>query len=233
MKYLVAAAFGALALTSAPLVAEERHGVLVELFTSQGCSSCPPADEILGRMTGDPRLIPLSLHVDYWDYLGWKDQFSDAAYTMRQRAYASAAHDNMIYTPQLIVDGRARVVGSRQSDIDGAIAHELASPSPIALSVKRSGDRLTISAEVTGTAKGPMRVQLVRYTPSERVAIKRGENAGRTITYHNVVKSWARIGDWSGASPLRMDAAAPGPDAVVVVIQADGAGPVLAATEVR
>ncbi len=231
--FMAAAAAGLAVAIAAPVAAEGRSGVLVELYTSQGCSSCPAADEILGRMAGDARVIPLSLHVDYWDYLGWKDKFSDARYTARQRAYATAAHDNMIYTPQMIVDGTARVVGSRKAEVERAVADELASPSPVALDLSRTKAVLTIRARATGTLTGPMRVQLVRFRPAEQVAILRGENAGRTITYRNVVTGWQQIGEWSGAEPLRMDAPVPGSDGVVVVIQADDAGPVLAAAMAR
>ena len=230
---IAAAIAGAAAFVATPVLAQDKGAVLVELYTSQGCSSCPPADEVLGAMTGNARVIPLSLHVDYWDYLGWKDEFSDAAFTARQRAYAVAAHDNMIYTPQMIVDGKARVVGSRKGEVADAVARELERPSPVAMTVRRADGRVTIAAKAARDASGPMVVQLVRYSPSEKVAIRRGENAGRTITYRNVVTSWQKIGDWSGAEPLALEAAAPGGAGVVVVIQAAGGGPVLAAAQVR
>ena len=230
---LAVAIAGLAAMAAVPALAEERASVLVELFTSQGCSSCPPADEVLSAMTDDARVIPLSLHVDYWDYLGWKDKFSDAAYTARQRAYAAAAHDSMIYTPQMIVDGRARVVGSRGAEVAAAVAHEMESPSPVRMTVRRDGGRIAIEARAVGDTGGPMVVQLVRYSPSERVSIREGENAGRTITYHNVVTAWQQIGKWDGAAPLRLDAAVPGREGVVVVIQVAGGGPVLAATQSR
>lgn len=220
------AAIGTLA---APLTAS-ADAVLVELFTSQGCSSCPPADEILGKLASRDDVIALSLHVDYWDYLGWKDEFAQAAFTKRQQGYARAARENMVYTPQMVVGGVDSVVGTRTMELMDHIAKHQRAPKAAEISVARAAGSIVI--EATSGVSGDKVVQLVRYTPKQSVAIKRGENAGRTVTYHNVVTSWAVIGTWSGTSPLQLTAPLDGDAPSVVVIQDGTSGPVLAAARI-
>jgi hypothetical protein len=211
--------------------AETKDMVVVELFTSQGCSSCPPADVLLGQLAQNPRLISLSLHVDYWDYLGWKDKFASPKFTARQKDYAHHARDKMVYTPQIVVQGRDRMVGNRATEVGAAIKNALAKANPVHLTLGRNGNRLTIKADPIIDARGPIRVQLVRYSPVEVVKIERGENAGETITYHNVVTSWQVIGKWDGKTPLAVETEVEGRAPLAVILQADGPAEVLAAAK--
>jgi hypothetical protein len=205
--------------------------VVVELFTSQGCSSCPPADALLAELAKRDDVLPLALHVDYWDYIGWVDSFADPAHTARQKAYAHAAGARTIYTPQMVVGGVEQLIGTRAMELGELIEAHGARPSPVELSVARRSARVTIHAEAKGAlpAGVVMVVQLVRFKPEEAVAIARGENAGRTITYTNIVTDWREIGRWTGAAPLDLAADAPGPDRAAVILQEEGPGAILAA----
>ena len=227
MRQLVGAACGLWAALAPPVLAEPV--VVVELFTSQGCASCPPADEFLEALVKDPRVIPLSLHVDYWDYIGWEDSFADPKFTERQKAYARASGSRMIYTPQMIIAGSDRVEGHVPDEVTAFIAERLAGPSPVTLVVERQGDSLLIRAEADPPLTAPVRVQLVRYRPEETVAIERGENAGKVVTYRNIVTSWESLGDWPGTAPLELAAPAPGADPAVVILQEQGPAAILAA----
>jgi len=226
----VCAAWFALA---ASAQAQTNDAVVVELFTSQGCSSCPPADAFLGTLTADPRLLALSLHVDYWDYLGWKDKFATAKFTARQKDYAHHARDKMVYTPQMIVQGEHRMVGSRTGEVQAAIVAELAQARPTRVLLVRTGDILSIRAEPVAGERGPIRVQLVRFSPAENVTIERGENAGKTITYHNVVRSWQVLGKWDGTTQLNMETAVTGSTPLAIILQTDGPAEILAAAALR
>ncbi|RUS60532.1 DUF1223 domain-containing protein [Pseudorhodobacter sp. E13] len=233
MKHLLATACAAWMALSGLAQAQSSDAVVVELFTSQGCSSCPAADAILGKLSADSRVIALSLHVDYWDYLGWKDKFASPKFTARQKEYAHHARDKMVYTPQMVIQGQVRVVGSRGAEVEAAIGAHLGTAQNTALRLERAGDVLTIRAEPLTGHSGPIRVQLVRFSPSEEVVIKRGENAGKTITYHNVVRSWQVLGKWDGNSPLTMQAEAGGTAPMAVILQADGPAKILAAAVLR
>ncbi|WP_323006306.1 DUF1223 domain-containing protein [Pseudorhodobacter sp.] len=216
-----------------PAHAQTNDAVVVELFTSQGCASCPPADAILARLSADPRLIALSLHVDYWDYLGWKDKFASPKFTARQKEYAHHAREKMVYTPQIIVQGQQRMVGNKAAEVDAAIASALAQPRPARLRLARNGTTLVIRAEPLMGNPRPVRVQLIRFSPAENVAIERGENAGKTITYHNVVKSLELLGKWDGVTPLLMEVAAEGTAPLAVILQSDGPAEILGAATLR
>ncbi len=205
--------------------------VVVELFTSQGCSSCPPADAFLHDLAKRDDIIALALHVDYWDYIGWKDIFASPEYTARQHAYAQAASATTVYTPQMIINGQDHVVGSRPMQVMDLVAAHRSKGSPFDVTLSRSGDIIQINAQ--GDQRGEYVVQLVRYTPQETVAIRRGENAGRELSYAHVVNAWDVIGDWDGADPLRMNVAISGGDPVVVLIQEARNGPILGAAELR
>ena len=207
--------------------------VVVELYTSQGCSSCPAADAYLARLADQPGVLPLALHVDYWDYIGWADSFAQAKFTDRQRAYAAAAGSRTIYTPQMVVNGVDLAVGSDAVLVDGQIRRHREAAARVALQVTRTGTTLAISAQALVEVPGPLLVQLVRYTPSETVAIERGENAGKTVIYRNIVTSWQQVGSWSGVGDLRLTVPAPGSAPLVVIVQTEGAGPILAAASLR
>lgn len=206
------------------------QGVLVELFTSQGCSSCPPADEVLQQLTKADGVIPLALHVDYWDYIGWSDTFAQEKFSNRQRRYAAAVSDRMIYTPQMIVSGGSRVKGYDSREVRAEIA---AARAQVDLQLVRQGDEVVISAQPKTALSGEFVVDIVRYRPQSVVSIARGENRGRDIAYHNIVTEWENLGQWSGEGALSLRARATGPAPVVVIIQRKGPNEVVAAAVLK
>ena len=228
MRHLVSATVGVW-LGISGIAMAQTSPVVVELYTSQGCSSCPPADAFMEELVKSPDVIALSLHVDYWDYIGWRDTFADPAYTKRQKAYAKAVGSRMIYTPQLIVGGLDRVEGNDPAQVADAIRRHQALVSPVTLTVTRHGDQIVIRAQADPPLTKPARVQVIRYTPQATVAIGRGENEGREVTYSNIVTDWQVVADWPGVAALEMTADAAGPDPVVVIVQTDGPADVLAA----
>jgi hypothetical protein len=230
MRDFVSAACGLWLAAAAPLGAEPV--VVVELYTSQGCSSCPPADEFVTMLASDPRILPLALHVDYWDYIGWADHFAQEKFTNRQRAYAKAIGSRTIYTPQFIISGEDRIEGFSPDKTAERLRAHLEAGTPILLTVSREGDKLVIRAEAEPPLDAPVRVQLVRYKPSETVVIERGENAGRTITYTNIVTSWEGLGDWEGQEPLELTAPYAGDEPGAVIVQTQGPAAILAAVRV-
>lgn len=205
--------------------------VVVELYTSQGCSSCPPADALFAELADAPGVMPLALHVDYWDYIGWADEFANPGFTKRQKAYARAAGERMIYTPQIIVGGRERVVGHEAEAVAAAIARVAQAPSPVRLSVTRVGAQVLIRAEADPPLDAPAMVQIVGYRPGAMVEITHGENAGLSVEYRNIVTSWDRLGDWSGQTPLELAVTA-GTGPGVVIVQRQGPAEILAAARV-
>ncbi len=213
--------------------ADEQNPVVVELFTSQGCSSCPPADALLAELATRDDVIPLALHVDYWDYLGWKDTMGDAAFTARQKRYAHAAGSRSIYTPQMIVAGVTHVIGYRPMQVADAISTAVAADPGVELSLVMRGGRLEISAKPEPGLPRDIMVQIVRYIPTYDVSIRRGENAGRDMTYVNTVSAWDIVGNWNGRQPLNMRVQISGTSPIVVILQAAGPGRVLAAARLR
>lgn len=235
MKPLIGAIAGLWAGLAGMAQADMTTGnqVVVELFTSQGCSSCPPADAILSELAPSDDVIALALHVDYWDYLGWKDDFADPRYTRRQKAYAHVAGARTVYTPQMVVGGTDHLVGARPVELMALIERHAANPAPVLLSLSRSGGQVEISATSAGKLPNGAVVQLVRYTPQADVTIRGGENGGQTIRYSNIVRSWDAIGEWDGTAPLSLSAPLGGTDPVVVILQEPGPGPILAAARLR
>lgn len=225
-----------LALATAALAGPAAAGpkAVVELFTSQGCSSCPPADKVLAQLARNPDVIALSYPVDYWDYLGWKDTLAHAAFTARQRDYALARGDRQVYTPQAVVNGSTALVGSDHAEIDRSMAR---GPRPgIEVSTRVEGGTLAIEV---GTGRPEAAdVWLVPVIRAKEVAIGRGENRGRSVTYVNVVRAQTRIGAWTGAAarfevPLDQTRAG-GADSYVVLLQAakhGRPGPILGAAK--
>ncbi len=207
--------------------------VVVELYTSQGCSSCPPADEFFAELARDPMIIPLSLHVDYWDYIGWADTFADPKFTARQKAYARNIGSRSIYTPQMIVGGLDRVEGNAPAEVASLVMKHLSADQPVVVTVTRDGDRLVIKARALQPPSQLIKVQLVRYIPEKSVEIKRGENAGQTVIYRNIVTSWQVVGDWDGQAPLELEASYPEGGSGVVILQADGPAEIVAAARVN
>lgn len=213
------------------LPAAPSQPVVVELYTSQGCASCPPAEAWLGTIAGREDIIALALHVDYWDYLGWADRFANAQFTTRQKSYARHVGEKMIYTPQVIINGMARLEGSYTALLDAHIEAARTAPpaAAIRLDLSRVGETLWIEAEANPPLTRPVLVNLVRYLPQAEGLIARGENAGLVARHHNIVTDWHPVGEWSGQAPLRMDAPVSGDDPVVVILQEQGPGPIVAA----
>nr|WP_147024517.1 DUF1223 domain-containing protein [Methylobacterium oxalidis] len=202
------------------LVAAAPRPVVVELFTSQSCSSCPPAEALLGELAGEGRdLLPLAFHVTYWNRLNWRDTFSLPEATERQRAYAERLGDTP-FTPQLVVDGRRSVVGSRREAVAAAIGQARAERQEGApVSVIRDGSRLDIRL---GAGTGAGRIVLIEFDPRHETAVARGENAGRTVVQANVVRSVRDLGAWTGAAQSLSESPAAGSEAAVIVQAADG-----------
>lgn len=232
MKGATTLASGLIALWAAAAApAQERHGpVVVELFTSQGCSACPPADAFLGELAQHDDVIALALHVDYWDYIGWRDTFAQPAFTARQHGYGQAVGSTVVYTPQMIVGGHDRVVGVRPMAISALVQTHHASPDPIAIVVAADGDGFSVEARSLGDPPvGRMVVQVVTYRPHAEVNIAHGERAGTVSEHFNVVTSWQEVGEWDGQSPMRFRVLPQQDDPHVVIVQQAGFGPILAA----
>jgi hypothetical protein len=228
MRHLLAATLCALAVQAAA----EEMPVVVELYTSQGCSSCPPADALLKRLAGMDGVIPLSLHVDYWDYIGWPDGFAKADHTARQEAYARAAGERMVYTPQMIFNGADAVVGGDVAAVMGRLQAHSGAVTPITLNLSRQGSTLVVTAR-SDAALPRLVVQVVRFRPAATVAVEAGENAGHTLDYANVVTDWQVVGEWSGEGDLSLTLPLPGEEPVVVLLQEEGPGPIRAAKLLR
>lgn len=199
---------------------------VVELFTSQGCSACPPANANLLALSSRSDLLTLSWGVTYWDQLGWKDTFGHDAYTRRQRAYQRGLGTDNVWTPQIVVDGRRHVVGQRMAQIQALIDRHQPLPGP-AVVIRNGGVGLA-----GGTAPGaPADVWLVRYEPRPiKVPVARGENGGRTLLHASVVRELVRLGDWRGATAGYRLPPSPRPELrIAVLVQAPNGGPILAA----
>ena len=179
-----------------PAIAGEPKAV-IELFTSQGCSSCPAADPYLGELARRDDVLALSVHVDYWDYIGWKDTFAKPEHALRQRAYAKARGDGRVYTPQIVVNGMDHHVGSSRRSVERDVA-SASLPLAIELSEDDGAIHITIPESV-GLSDQHTTIRLVTYSSKAAVEILRGENRGETITYHNIVRSIRPIGMWEGA----------------------------------
>lgn len=223
--------------TSAPATQAvgEVKGV-VELFTSQGCSSCPPADALFGKLAKRNDILALTMPVDYWDYLGWKDTLASPANTARQKGYAHARGDGAVYTPQAVINGQAHVNGASEGQIEAALRKT--ATGRVALSGRLEPDALVVDAGPATTsthAKGTLLLAHVKR--QAEVAIGRGENSGRKVTYANVVTKLAPIGEWGGkASTVRLPRAqvsTDGSDFLAVLLQEGVSGPILAGAEVR
>ncbi len=215
----------------------QHSPVLVELFTSQGCAACPPADKLFEQLADREDVIALGLHVDYWDYIGWADTFGHPQFSSRQKAYARARGRASVYTPQMVVGGIDEVKGSAEHAVMGTIREHLGNTflrGSVQLSVTgEPGGEIVIEADAREGLAYAVDVQLVRYRDSERVEITGGENNGRSVLYRNIVTSWRSLGAWDGVDVFRYRLMAEGDDAVVVVIQEQGQGPVLAAARRR
>lgn len=235
-------AMAILAVGSGPALAGgNKAPVVVELFTSQGCNSCPPADVVLGDLTGRPDIVTLSYHVNYWDYLGWKDTFATPQTTQRQRDYAKFLNERTIYTPQIVIGGRSHAIGSRKDEVMAAV-HAVgqaqaakAGKVPMLMLDKRPDGKVLL--RIAAGKAHDVAVILVRYDTRREVVIERGENRGKTFTYHNVVRDMRTLASWNGqAMELELDPQElwrDGRDGCAVLLQDTQSGHILAANRLE
>jgi hypothetical protein len=232
------AAMGALLTLNSANAGPVKQPVFVELYTSQGCTSCPPADQILGEIRKRDDVVALSFSIDYWDYIGWRDTLAKRENTMRQQAYEKVLPSRRMYTPQMVIDGVRDVVGNQRKDVVDAIQKRLDETQgkklPIALSQR--GDEIEVRIGAMPGARSSATVWIAHTLSSRTVNIGGGENGGRSVTYHNIVRGFAAVGKWSGeAVTLELPSqGVPGEttDGIAVWVQA-GAGPVLGAAQLR
>jgi hypothetical protein len=232
---LLAAALGA---------ADNAHAggtapVVVELFTSQGCSSCPPADKYLGELAKRPDILPLAFHVEYWNYIGWTDPYSKPWATRRQRDYQSSLKERFVYTPQMVVEGGAEGVGSERDAIEVLIsaAESHAVPHPDAqLRWRQDGALLADIGEGPSPVGQPATVWLVGFDRMHTMKVMAGENEGHTAWDYQAVRSFRRLGGWAGFSEELVvpadEAKSLGDYGAAVLIQAGGNGPILTAARI-
>ena len=218
----------ALIFPAATVAAEDGQVIMVELFTSQGCASCPPADENLARLADREDVLALSLHVDYWDYLGWQDTFAQSEHTLRQAEYRDRMGGRVLFTPQVVVGGSTSIPGFRRDMLEAAIDAAEKVPQPAKIEIGRDSGML--NAEITGSAgRWPSTIWVASYDRTATVEIERGENAGRTITYRNVVEKMMKVGPWRGDEPARFPLPQPADgEGVAVWLQDDKTGRILA-----
>jgi len=212
-------------------VARPANPVVIELFTSQGCSSCPPADSLAKRLAKDDSLLVITRPVTYWDRLGWKDTLAREENTQLQRAYADKGDEGSgVYTPQMVVNGGGGAIGSRENDIRSLVRRADRSGPLVTVAPGESG-RMIVT--ITGKSDYLAGVSLIALSSSETVRIGRGENGGRTMHYVNVVKAERNLGSWRG-KPTRFVIAPEnltiaGADRYAILVQRPGAGPIVAA----
>lgn len=221
-----------LALAPVPALAQSNP-VVVELYTSQGCSSCPPADAFMEELVRDPEILALAFHVDYWDRLGWKDTFASKANTKRQYAYAKSLGNRLVWTPQFIVHGANFTRGNFRSMVSEYVAARRGKPAAAEITVRKSGSGHVATIAPLNRGIGRAQILVAAFKPRSEVAIKRGENAGRTLGYVNTVTRWEPLGRWNGSGSLEVtiDGAYRPPFAILV--QADGPGEYIAAKVVN
>jgi hypothetical protein len=231
-RFRLCAAIAALGLQAS--VAAAQTTPVVELFTSQGCSSCPPADELLGELVASGEVIALSLHVDYWDYLGWRDVFASPDNTRRQVAYRDAVKARSVYTPQIIVNGVDRMVGSNRNEVLASIRRHAKTPLEARIDLTVVDGMLKAEIEPVRPASNPCTVWVVAYHSPHPVEIENGENSGRTITYSNVTTDFMRLGVWKGGAQTRVMAPIPpGSSGMAVILQEGDYGRIIAAASIE
>jgi hypothetical protein len=206
MKTFLALSVAALAALPAVAAAQgepaSRPRAVIELFTSQGCSSCPPADRLIGEMARDPSVIVVSLPVDYWDYLGWRDTLASPAFTQRQRAYSAVRGDRQVYTPQAVINGASHAVGSERAAIDKGIQKSRAAPAVLTTDVAIEKSDAGLRVRVGAQAGQSGHVWMLPIVAERTVQIGRGENSGRSVVYVNVARAVTRLAVWSGEAAV-------------------------------
>ncbi len=219
--------------------ARSKPAVVVELFTSQGCSSCPPADAFMEELRRHDNVIGLTLNVDYWDYLGWRDTLGSAEYSRRQRVYASKRGDGQVYTPQMVINGRRHAVGSRRGQVLNAVQEETdrTAGQTVPIDISRSGSDVVVEVAAAGDSveSREATVWMVMVKDAVPIDIKRGENTGKQITYFNVARKFMPAGAWHGTA-LRLEypekeLMAAGVSGCCVLLQVDGNGPIIGAAD--
>lgn len=227
---LALAAGAGAALVAGPACAAEPIDVVVELFSSQGCNSCPPGDRLLGELRDQPGVLALTFHVDYWDYLGWKDTLAGPDFSQRQYDYAKARGDMDVYTPQMIVNGQKQMVGSQRSEVFTVLEQSRIASWPVKLSIAERGKEILFEV---GAGAGEATLWVMPILDHVSVKIEKGEMAGREVNYSNVVRRLVPAGMWTGPA---MTVALPRdglltPDATgcVALLQQGKIGPVLGA----
>ena len=227
----------ALCCALAPGLARADRLVVVELFTSQGCDRCPPVDAMLSDLATRDSVLPLALHVDYWDYLGWTDQFALAENVTRQMAYVPLTSRGRLFTPLMVVGGLDPVEGYTPMQVMDMIAKHRAVETGVRLGAWGDGGTFRVTAEATQPLAVPATLMLVTYRPKVEVTFDRGLNAGRQVTYTNVVTDRQTLASWDGAAPLTLQVPGPeGPEGPVegaILVQAAGTGFILAAARLR
>lgn len=235
MRHLTVLALALLTMASAPAAGRAQEPLtVVELFTSQGCSSCPPADRLLGELAQMKGVLPLSQHVDYWDYLGWRDPFASPQATERQRSYARRFDLSYVYTPQMVIDGQIQTSGTNRRGILDTLGDEADRPH-LEVSLRQTGARAVTVHVGAGAVDTPADVFLVLFDRKHTTDVLRGENSGRTLSHFNVVRAFQRIGEWRGDAitlPVAMPAGEAG-DACAVIVQMPATGPILGAARLE
>ncbi len=213
--------------------------IVVELFTSQGCSSCPPADKYLAELAKRPDVIALAFHIEYWNYIGWSDPYSKPWATRRQREYIAKLKQRFIYTPEMVVQGAAEAVGSERGTVEDLIRAAAAKRLPhpdLQLRWREDGALIVDVGNGQSPAGMPATLWLVGYDHLHKNAVLAGENEGTTAINPNPVRAFKRLGAWAGWSEELVvpvdEAKSLGDDCAVVIVQLDGSGPILTAAEI-
>ena len=220
----------------------QKMKAVIELFTSQGCSSCPPADKLLESYIKRKDVIALTMPVDYWDYLGWKDTLASPHYSARQRSYARSRGDRNVYTPQIVINGTTHAIGSDRQAINRLIKVTNARLSPQYIGVKMwtKGDTLMVQTQQAPKGMRPTKgtIWLALVKKSQEVKVKRGENGGRNLVYHNVVRELTPVGKWSSDKTVTLTLPKDplmgrGSDGCTILLQEGETGPILGAAEIK
>ncbi|MDB5646557.1 thioredoxin family protein [Methylobacterium sp.] len=220
---------GALGASATRASASERHPVVIELYTSQGCGSCQSASRVLAEFAREPGVIALTFPITYWDYLGWKDVYGMAAFTARQRAYAALRGERQVFTPQAIVNGKPSMIRSDRNALERALRRARAgSPSQVSVRSWEEGDRICVDVGAGGEADAPADLWLLPVMRRRRIEIGGGDNKGQVFDYINVVRGMHRIGPWTGRAAhfevSRHAARVAEADSYVVVLQGGSEG---------
>ena len=232
---LVALLVGAMSSMSSARAEEAKPLVVVELFTSQGCSSCPPADTYLGELAAEPNVLALAFHVDYWNYIGWTDPFASKLATQRQRDYARQLGLRYVYTPQMVINGTAEGVGSERQTIAPLIKAAASDRQKTAVTLRRDTDGKLVVHVGEGAAHEPATIWLVGIDHERSTKVTRGENGGSTLHEFQIVRSFKEIGTWRGQT---LDLTVAGSEAagdgnVAVLIQLGGTGRIIGAAALK